>query len=280
MKVDAPESPSNAAQEKQAPDGARFKKALQEADARRARDAGPPARAGRAPASGTVPPLRPGAVSARSSGLTGARAPAPPATRASGPVLATSRGALASAENLGRTRQAMHTEAQRLGTVRSEASTQSQERTEHRLTDLIRRELTREAPPADARPATTSPAPDTRRAATDAPAPESGVAGVAGATAAGSGGAASTEAVSATTSADAALEIIERIEVFVKSQRPALSLSLRGSLDATVEVERTGPREVALRIQGRRGPIPTGDLARLRDALEARGLRLRSLRAE
>ncbi|MFP2911240.1 hypothetical protein ACLESD_40685 [Pyxidicoccus sp. 3LFB2] len=47
-----------------------------------------------------------------------------------------------------------------------------------------------------------------------------------------------------------------------------------------MEVERTGPREVALRIQGRRGPLPTEELSRLRDALEARGLRLRSLRAE
>jgi hypothetical protein len=66
----------------------------------------------------------------------------------------------------------------------------------------------------------------------------------------------------------------------VKSQRPALSLSLRGALDATVEVERTGPREVALRIiQGRNGPLPSEDVARLREALEARGLRLRSLRA-
>ncbi|HEX8700995.1 MAG TPA: hypothetical protein VF815_19270, partial [Myxococcaceae bacterium] len=80
--------------------------------------------------------------------------------------------------------------------------------------------------------------------------------------------------------AEAALELIERIEVFVKSQRPALSLSLRGTLDATVELERTGPREVAVRLQGRKGPVPVEELARLRDALEARGLRLSALRSE
>lgn len=278
MKVDAPESPSNAAPEKQAPDGARFQRALQETDARRGREDGTTPRPARPPASGAAPPPRPGTVATRSPVLPGTRAPAPVLARASGPVLATARGALASAENLGRTRLAMHTEAQRLGTVRSEASTQVQERTEHRLTDLIRRELAREAPPPpDARQAPAPHTADTRKVATEAPAPEPRVSGVA---ATGSGGAAGTEAVSPAAHADAALELIERIEVFVKSQRPALSLSLRGSLDATVEVERTGPREVALRIQGRKGPIPTGELARLRDALEARGLRLRSLRAE
>jgi hypothetical protein len=75
------------------------------------------------------------------------------------------------------------------------------------------------------------------------------------------------------------MELIERIEVFVRSQRPALKMSLGGALDATVEVERTGPREVSLRIQGRRGPVPSEELARIRGALEAKGLRLRSLQA-
>jgi hypothetical protein len=72
----------------------------------------------------------------------------------------------------------------------------------------------------------------------------------------------------------AAVELIEKIDVFVKSQRPALAMRLGGALEATVEVERTGPREVALRIQGRRGPLPSEDLARIRDALAARGLKL------
>jgi hypothetical protein len=57
-------------------------------------------------------------------------------------------------------------------------------------------------------------------------------------------------------------------------------MSLGSPLSATVEVERTAPREVALRIQGRQGPLAQEELARIRDALEARGLRLRSLHAE
>jgi hypothetical protein len=75
----------------------------------------------------------------------------------------------------------------------------------------------------------------------------------------------------------AAVELIEKIEVFVKSQRPALAMRLGGALEATVEVERTGTREVALRIQGRRGPLPSEDVARIRDALAARGLKLSAL---
>jgi hypothetical protein len=80
--------------------------------------------------------------------------------------------------------------------------------------------------------------------------------------------------------AEATLQLIEKIELFVQSQRPALRLSLSGALAATVEVERTGPREVALRIQGRQGPLAQEELVRIREGLEARGLRLRSLRAE
>ena len=270
MKVDAQEAPAESGSAKQPPDGARFQKALQRTDPRRTTPGGVPPR-------GNTAASRPGGTSLR--GALSARAPGS-TVRATGPALATARGALASPENLGRTRQVMHSEAQRLGSVRSEAGTQVQERTEQRLTDLVARELARDlrttpAPPPETRPppGATSP-PEPGRQGADAPVPESH------ATTTGSAGAAGVEEVSPASRAEAALELIERIEVFVKSQRPALSLSLRGGLDATVEVERTGPREVALRIQGRRGPLPSEDVARLRDALEARGLRLRSLRAE
>lgn len=272
MKVDAQEAPPESGSAKQSPDGARFQQALQQVGPRRTTPGGAPPRGTTAtPRTGGTPPSgAPGGFSVR--------APASTA-RATGPVLATARGALASPENLGRTRQAMHSEAQRLGTVRGEAGAQVQERTEQRLTDLVARELARDfrapPPPApEARPPPGTPSPPERQQGADAPVTESR------AMTQGSPGAASVEEVSPASRAEAALELIERIEVFVKSQRPALSLSLRGGLDATVEVERTGPREVALRIQGRRGPLPSEDVARLRDALEARGLRLRSLRAE
>ncbi|WP_342381457.1 hypothetical protein NVS55_17585 [Myxococcus stipitatus] len=201
------------------------------------------------------------------------------AARATSMVVATSRGALSSPEHLATTRKAMHVESHRLGSVRVEGQASSQERTEQRLTDLFLRELSlrepglRPSPPRDARTEMT-PSPPEASARTTATPETSTSEGRA--MAAGAEGPSRSEAPSR---AESAVELIERIEVFVKSQRPAMSMSVRGTLNATVEVERTGPREVVLRIQGRTGPVPTEDVARLRDALEARGLRLRALHA-
>ena len=91
---------------------------------------------------------------------------------------------------------------------------------------------------------------------------------------------ASPEAPDTQAKVQATLQLIEKIELLVQTQRPALRMSLGSPLSAMVEVERTAPREVALRIQGRHGLLAPEDLARIRDALEARGLRLRSLHAE
>ncbi|WP_244224870.1 hypothetical protein [Corallococcus sicarius] len=202
----------------------------------------------------------------------------PPQVRASGSVLSTARSALGSPETLRQARQGMHVESQRLGTVRQEAHAEGREHATHRASELIARELERSLR-SEARPAQVpAPAPIPSSARTDSPAASAPLAPVAeGRGAAGGTGAASDTPVA---QVESTLALIEKIEVFVKSQRPALGLSLRGSLDATVEVERTGPREVALRIQGRHGPVPTEDVARLRDALEARGLRLSVLRAD
>ncbi|MCE9673932.1 hypothetical protein LY474_39670 [Myxococcus stipitatus] len=176
----------------------------------------------------------------------------------------------------------MNTESLRLSTVRDEAGARHEERTEHRLTELVVRELSREltrgmTPPR--REPRTEPPPlplapvhaDTGvDAVTGTPRPQVSTAGTPG----------PAEVEPPTARVDAALELIERIEAFVKSQRPALSMSLRGTLDATVEVERTGPREVALRIQGRGAPVPEATLVRLREALTTRGLKLSTLRSE
>jgi hypothetical protein len=210
--------------------------------------------------------------------LSGSRLPG--TAVAAGPVLATSRGALATPENLGQVRQAMNTEAQRLRVTRTEAQVVSQERTEHRVSELISRELARElhaepAPASTARAAAALAEP----ARVTTPAEGSALSGEARLTVSASGPA-STEAPSPQVQVQAAMALIEKIELFVRSQRPALRLSIGGALAATVEVERTGPREVSLRIQGRDGPLAQQELARIRDGLEARGLRLRSLRAE
>jgi len=73
-----------------------------------------------------------------------------------------------------------------------------------------------------------------------------------------------------------ALALVERIERFVRSGRPSLALTLRGGFPGRLEVERVAPGTIALRLSSPRAP-PAGELGRLRQALEARGLSVRSL---
>ena len=75
-----------------------------------------------------------------------------------------------------------------------------------------------------------------------------------------------------------ALALVERIEHFVRSGRPSLALTLRGALPGQVEVQRVGPGAIALRLSSARLPSAS-ELGELRQALEARGLSVRSLEA-
>jgi hypothetical protein len=208
-----------------------------------------------------------------------ARAPVAP-TRGTTGTVATSglartqpRGAYASTEHLAQVRQGMSVEVHRLRDVRGEAHQTHQEQVRQRVTDLLFRELAREprAEPVAPRATPASPGPES---ASLTPLVEGVSAGEARPGGPGGAQAASADAPAPEARAQAALELIEKIEVFVKSQRPALAMDLGGALNATVEVERTGAREVALRIQGRRGPLPQEELARIREALTARGLKL------
>jgi hypothetical protein len=234
-----------------------------------------------APPPGTArPPLPASPREARAPGASRAL-PVPASLRsgaalASSPARALARSALASPETLSQARQGMHGEAQRLRAVRTEAQTTSQAQVEHRVHALLSQELARGLPGTSSG----SPAP---QALAPAPGPSgeppsgdrlSGPDGLRQAP-----GEAAADTAEAASQVQATLELIERIDVFVKSQRPALRMSLAGALAATVEVERTGPREVALRIQGHQGPLAEAHLARIREALEARGLRLRALHA-
>jgi hypothetical protein len=185
------------------------------------------------------------------------------------------KGAFASAEHLGQVRQGLNAEAHRLQDARGEAHQMNQERVRQRVTDLIARELSREprTEPGTPRSPPTTPDPE----ASSAPAPQMAPGMTSGEPRTGGPGGARASAADAPNPearVQATLELIEKLEVFVKSQRPALAMRLGGALDATVEVERTGAREVALRIQGHRGPLPQEDLTRIRDALTARGLKL------
>jgi hypothetical protein len=174
----------------------------------------------------------------------------------------------------------MHGEALRLRSVRTEAQTGAQERTEHRLTELISRELAREfrgeSSPSLAARMAPAPLEASRGSAPAEGLPAAGEPRLTGSVA----GPSTPEPPNPQLQAAATLQLIEKIELFVQLQRPALRLSLGGPMAAMVEVERTGPREVALRLQGRHGPVAQEELARIREGLEARGLRLRSLRAE
>lgn len=77
--------------------------------------------------------------------------------------------------------------------------------------------------------------------------------------------------------ANQAAALIERIDTFVKSQRPALALTLNNSLGARVEIEKLGPGRIALRLIGQNGPPTADTVNRIRDELTARGLKVGAL---
>lgn len=83
--------------------------------------------------------------------------------------------------------------------------------------------------------------------------------------------------LAATVKAASAVELIEKIDTFMKSQRPALAITLEGSLGARVEIERLGPKEVAVRVVGKNGPPSAEDIGRIRDEIRARGLKVGAL---
>ncbi|RKG55013.1 hypothetical protein D7X30_28060 [Corallococcus sp. AB011P] len=272
MKVEGQDAPSG--NEKVPPEKDAFNQVLQRTSGRP--DTPPRPGARREPvAPGTL--AKPGLLRAGGQGPGPATraTPALPGVRAAGAVLSTTRSALGSPETLRQARQGMHVETQRLGSVRQEALAEGGTQASHRATELLAREVERSFR-AEPRP-TPSPLPSPTRddRSSEGLSRVSTPEGARAASGATEGAAPAAE----TAQVESTLALIEKIEVFVKSQRPALGLSLRGALEATVEVERTGPREVALRIQGRHGPVPTEDVARLRDALEARGLRLSVLQA-
>jgi hypothetical protein len=75
-----------------------------------------------------------------------------------------------------------------------------------------------------------------------------------------------------------AVALIEKIELFVKStQRPAIALTLNNALGARVEIERVGPREVSLKLVGQHGPPSPDAVSRIREELQARGLKVSAL---
>jgi hypothetical protein len=148
------------------------------------------------------------------------------------------------------------------------ASKAASHRTHGDLKESLLRELARDTPPekqaacesAIAQPLATGCAPATA-GNTDSVAPA----------APGSRVAAQAESIAA---------LVDRVEVALRDGLPALTVSLTGSAAARVEVKRTGPGEVAVRMEGRTGlgrAALQKELAGLAGALERRGLKLSSL---
>jgi hypothetical protein len=79
------------------------------------------------------------------------------------------------------------------------------------------------------------------------------------------------------TRASAALALVSRIEVFLRGMLPRISLTLNNALGATVDIERMGPKAVAVRIKGPHGPPKPEEVNRLREELGNRGLKLLAL---
>ncbi len=179
-------------------------------------------------------------------------------------------------EGLALSRQQMHADAGRLLTDRRDGQGHQNERASERLLEMISRELC-DAPgtsPEIARapgPAAGLPVhgPSESSAGGSAPLPY-GLEGV-------RSGRSPAGPETAATRAASALELVTKIEAFVRSQRPALALTLNSGFGTKVEIERLGPKQVAVKVHGRGGPPAPEDLARLRDELRARGLTLSAL---
>jgi hypothetical protein len=153
--------------------------------------------------------------------------------------------------------------AKQLQEARSAHHHVATERLDGRLLDLICKELVIEFTTDPKRPANHDvPLPPPTPGLTLAPPPPS----IAPAVVDGTGRAAQ------------AVELIEKIEHFIKdSKRPTLALTLNNSLGAKVEIERIGPREVALKVIGHRGPPHAEDIGRIRDEMAAHGLKVGAL---
>ncbi|MFZ5470343.1 MAG: hypothetical protein ACOZIN_12980 [Myxococcota bacterium] len=193
-------------------------------------------------------------------------------TSAKRPPFAT--GAKKASRGHTQTRQSLHAEASRLVASRADGHRVNEERLAARLLDLICKELLSErggeGTPRRNQSENGEPSAPAHRLE-HRPWPQVSCQPQ-------TPGAHSVDRPAHTARAQAAAALVEKIEVFLKSQRPSLSMTLHSRLGALLEVERTGPREVAIRIKGRRGSPFPDDLTLLRDALGARGLKLAALR--
>ena len=172
----------------------------------------------------------------------------------------------------GQARVEMDASAQRRIADGAAASDQASARLDGRATELLRAALrtevlTRSEPPSSPR-AALPPAREAGSAGRSSPA--EGVASVTGATGAAAPPSIPEQRI------ERAMALVERIERFVRSGRPALALTLNGDLAGRLELQRVAPGAISIRLSSARPPSSDA-LGELRQALEARGLSVRSL---
>ena len=208
------------------------------------------------------------------------KAPAPPrrprtATPARAPR-SDARAARAPGELRGQVRREMDAAARQRLADGQAATTQATGRLQTRTAELLRAALrTEEAERGGHAPRVSSAAPGL--VASDMRDGHLAAGGVHAAPP-GTGATASASGPAAEGRVERALALVERIERFVRSGRPSLALTLRGAIPGHLEVQRVAPGAIALRLSSARAPS-TAELGDLRQALEARGLEVRTLEA-
>jgi hypothetical protein len=153
-------------------------------------------------------------------------------------------------------RVGMEAKVEKAHEVRIDGVAANENQVESKVLDLIARELKDDAQPSKVAEVKCVPAIQIDRAANPTPA-----------------GAQKSE----TPKVSGIMELVERVRVFEKAGRPAMALSVGGSLNAEVEIERAGPKLVALKVIGK-GRIPSAaNLNEIRDELAKCGIKVSAL---
>lgn len=217
-----------------------------------------------------TPPGLTAKAGATSSAKAAPNAPHQPAVVAPAQTLAVARGRIeAEADRLGIARAHHASTADAASTARLANTESAEQKTSTRIVDLIVKELVAEFETRPGGAASTKVGNPVQ--------PISSLNEVPFHVGASSATLAQRAAQTAEVRANQAAALIERIDTFVRSQRPALALTLNNSLGARVEIEKLGPGRIALRLIGQNGPPNADTINRIRDELTARGLKVGAL---
>jgi hypothetical protein len=175
----------------------------------------------------------------------------------------------AAASTLQTARASSHAEAKRLGDVRMDGVQKSEQRVHARSTTV-----SQQHEQLDERAVQLIGAELKNSFENDPPSKVPAPATVVSQTPATSQAPGKTPEVPPSVKGEQAVALIEKIEIFVKSQRPTLSITLNNSLGARVEIEKVGPSAVSLKLIGHKTPPGPEVLARIQSEMKTRGLKI------